>query len=110
MTVIIERLRELGERIKAGTISTGDKDAAVCFDAAEQIGKFRTALAFYAHPKNWWNENVYDRLNYHNADLRGSVERMNAKVGVIQKAGTNNLVHDRFFNDGGDRARAALKP
>lgn len=69
--------------------------------------KFRNALEFYADPKNWWNQNVGDPLKYHNADLDGSIERMNAKVGTIEKGG-GRFVHDQFFNDGGDRARRAL--
>lgn len=65
------------------------------------------ALHFYADPKNWWNQNVDDRLNWHNANLEGSMERMNAKPGVIRKL--PNVVHAQFFNDGGDRARKALE-
>jgi len=76
--------------------------------AIREIERLRKALEFYADAKNWWCQNVDDPLNYHNSNLDGSIERMNAKVGILQPAGANGMVHAHFFNDGGDRARRAL--
>ncbi|WP_435008023.1 hypothetical protein P12x_005290 [Tundrisphaera lichenicola] len=85
-----------------GTIPPGGNPAAPASEAYRQVEE---ALAFYANPQNWWCRNA-DGLGYHHANLSGSMERLNAQVGIIEHR--PNFVHEQFYNDCGKRGKEAL--
>ena len=72
-------------------------------DVAEaERDALKAALEFYANPDNWWNRDV-GGVRWHNANLTGSMERYEARIGTFDKWGN-------WHNDCGDKARAILSP
>lgn len=85
--------------------NTDNNSAPTPSPASEAYQNVKEALAFYANTQNWWCRNA-DGLGYHQADLSGSMERLNAQVGVVEHR--PHFVHEQFYNDCGKRGEEAL--
>lgn len=113
----IERLRDdfamcdiaLGAELRLRLAAERERDEAraALATAAARERELVAALEFYASPTSWWNQNVDDPLHWHQANLTGSVERLNARVGVMDD--NPSLVRPQFVPDCGSVALAAIR-